>query len=81
MRNFQVILEQAAFAGCFVDVKTKERGIITGIFTGVDEFDTDDERLGYYLSFGDGYYDSVYLDEIVDIRILPKAESVTRQAV
>jgi len=72
MKDFQIILEEAAFAGLSVDVFTKGRGIIRGKFTGVDEFDTDEERLGFYLSLGDGWEDTVFLDEITDIHVIPR---------
>jgi len=75
MKDFQIILEKASFAGCLVEVITKDRGVITGKFTGVDEFDTDEERLGYYLDLaGSNYEDTVFLDEIVDIKVIPKTD-------
>ena len=77
MKDFQIILEQAAFAGCLVEIKTKNRGIVKGEFTGVDEYDTDDNRLGFFVDTVDGWADSVYIDEIADIRIIPKAETLT----
>jgi len=77
MKDFQIILERAAFAGCLVDVITKDRGVIKGKFTGVDEFDTDEERLGYYIRTEKHKEDTVFLDEIVDIKVIPKADAYT----
>ncbi|MCL2634911.1 MAG: hypothetical protein FWD34_10425 [Oscillospiraceae bacterium] len=81
MKDFQVILENAAFAGCLVEVLTKDRGLVKGEFVGVDEFDTDDERFGFFIDTIDGWADSVYLDEIIDIVVLPKADELKRAAV
>ena len=67
MADFQVILEQAMFDDKEVHVTTKDRGVITGMYTGFDEYDTDPERLGYYLSIDPHFYDTVFLDEIVSI--------------
>ena len=69
MADYQIILEQAAFDGKQVQIKTKERGIITGMFTGVDEFDTDPDRLGFFIDLSEYECDTVYLDEIVAIEI------------
>jgi len=74
MKDFQVILEEAAFAGKLVEVITKGRGSVMGYFTGVDEFDTDEDRLGYYIRTGKHREDTVFLDEIVDIKVIPKAD-------
>jgi hypothetical protein len=81
MKDFQIALEEAAFADCLVDVETKDRGVVTGKFVCVDEFDTDEDRLGYYLSLGGGYGDTVFHDEIVDVRIIPKSDTVRRAVV
>ena len=66
------MLEEAAFAGCLVDVFTKNRGTVRGNFSGVDEYATDDERYGFFIDTIDGLADSVYLDEITDVRIIPR---------
>ncbi|MCL2634801.1 MAG: hypothetical protein FWD34_09855 [Oscillospiraceae bacterium] len=81
MKDYQIILEQAAFAGHLVDVKTKSRGIVTGEFTGVDEYETDDTRLGYCIQTGEHEEDTVFIDEIIDIVVLPKADEFKRAAV
>jgi len=65
--DYQVILEQTAYDKKTVHIYTKDRGVISGVFTGVDEFDTDSERYGFYLSIEPCFYDTVFLDEIVDI--------------
>ena len=71
MAGFQIILEQAAFNGKEVSITTKKRGIITGMFTGVDEFDTDSERLGFFIDTSEYECDTVYIDEIVEIITSP----------
>ena len=67
MEDFQIMLEQAAFDGKDVLVTTKDRGAISGRFTGVDEYDTDPERLGFWIQTGEHEEDTVYLDEIVGV--------------
>ena len=67
MIDYQIILEQSAFDGNKVSIKTRNRGVITGHFSGVDEFDTDSERYGFYVDTSEYEYDTVFLDEIVDI--------------
>ncbi|MCL1832563.1 MAG: hypothetical protein FWG45_06620 [Oscillospiraceae bacterium] len=80
MKDFWILLERAAIDGCSVEVKTKGRGCVVGNFVHVDEFEADPERLGYYLSLGNGRGDVVFEDEIVDVRAIPKADMI-RQAV
>jgi len=67
LRDFQIILEQAAFAGKEVLIRTKDRGIIAGVFTGVDEFEADSEKLGFCIDISDDEYDVVFPDEIIEI--------------
>jgi hypothetical protein len=81
MEKFQVLLEQAAFAGCLAEIKTKDRGVIVGDFIGVDAFDTDEDRYGFFIDLENGWGDSVYLDEIVDIKVIPKADTTMRAVV
>jgi len=64
---FVDILDDAMYSGRKLEIITKSRGTITGTPDAVDEFDSDPERLGYYLSLGDGWSDTVFLDEIVEI--------------
>ena len=70
MADFQVILEQSAFNGSNVEIKTKERGVISGNFSGVDEFDTDPNRLGFWIRTGKYEEDTVFLDEIITINVI-----------
>jgi len=67
MVDFQIILEKAAYADKKVKIYTKERGIVTGMFLGPDEFDTDPDRYGFQIITGEHEIDVVFLDEIVDI--------------
>ena len=72
MADWQIILEEAAYARQKVQIKTKNRGIITGMFEGVDEYDTDPDRLGFFMEIGKHEGDTVFLDEIVEITKVPK---------
>ena len=65
--DFQIILEQSAFDDKKIIVKTKSRGIITGMFTGVDEYDTNPERFGFWIQTKEHEVNTVYLDEIISI--------------
>jgi len=62
------ILDKAMYDRKSLIVLTKERGEIIGIPHAVDEFETDDERLGYFIEIGDHFLDTVYLDEITEIK-------------
>jgi len=73
LAGFQIILEQAAFAGKEVAITTKERGTISGMFTGVDEYDTDENRLGFFIDTSEHECDTVYIDEIIEIVTSPIA--------
>ena len=75
MGEFQIILEQAAFSDKKVSIKTKERGIVSGIFLAPDEFDTDPDRYGFQIETGEHELDIVFLDEITEIITLPSTES------
>jgi len=70
MLRFDDVLDDAMYSGNYVEVKTKSRGVIRGLPTAVDEYDTDENRLGYYVSLGNGWEDTVFLDEIVDIKVV-----------
>ena len=69
MADFQVILEQAAFAGKKVAIATKERGIVTGVYHSVDEFETDPDRLGFVIVLDVHSADTVFIDEINEITV------------
>jgi len=82
MADFQVMLEKAAFAGRLVEIKTKDRGVIIGKYIGTDEFDTDEERFGFFIdSINDGLGYSVYIDEIVDVKVIPKTDAPLKEAI
>ncbi|MCL2774835.1 MAG: hypothetical protein FWD71_16030 [Oscillospiraceae bacterium] len=70
--TFAEILNDAMYSDTKIKVKTKMRGEISGVPIGVDEFDTDPDRLGYYIDISKHEMDTVYLDEIVEITKLPK---------
>ena len=67
MPDYQVKLEQAAFDGKRVIVKTKDLRTVSGFYGGVDEYDTDPDRLGFWIQTDKHEEDTVFLDEIVDI--------------
>ena len=64
---FADILDDAMYKGIELLIMTKSRGEIRGIPDAVDEFDTDPERLGYYLAIGEDMADTIFLDEIISI--------------
>jgi len=65
--SFVDILDKAMYDRVSLLVKTRERGTISGVPHAVDEYETDDNRLGYFIEIGDHELDTVFLDEIVDI--------------
>jgi hypothetical protein len=73
--RFVNMLDEAMHNGCELEIKTKSRGAIVGIPDAVDEFDTDENRLGYYLAIGEHNTSTVFLDEITDIRVIPRTET------
>ncbi|MCL2633998.1 MAG: hypothetical protein FWD34_05725 [Oscillospiraceae bacterium] len=79
--SFIDLLDDAMYSGRKLTVRTQERGEIVGIPYCVDEFDSDPERLGYCLFTGEHEQDTVFLDEIVDVVVIPKADEFKRAAV
>ena len=77
---FVDILDDAMYSRIKLIVETKDRGVFTGIPHSVDDFETDDERLGYFIEVGDHLLSSVYLDEIVEIKD-SETEAVLSKAV
>jgi len=75
--SFIDILDDAVYTGEVLCVLTRKRGKIIGRPYCVDEYDTDEERLGYCLQTGKNREDTVFLDEIVDIKVVPKADYTT----
>jgi hypothetical protein len=63
------ILDDARWERKRVSVTTKERGVIAGKPYRVDEFETDEDRLGYCLITGEYSVDTVFLDEIISIEV------------
>ena len=76
LQDFQIILEESAFDDKKVSVKTKGRGVITGMFTGVDEYDTDPERFGFWIRTKAHEIDTVFLDEIVSVETLKEGDRI-----
>jgi len=70
--TFAEILDDAMYSDTKLKVKTKMRGEIIGTPYCVDEFESDPDRLGYYIDISKHEMDTVYLDEIVEITKLPK---------
>ena len=61
------VLDEAMYTRKKIAIKTKERGVIVGIPHNVDEFDTDPDRLGYFIMIEPQLGDTVFLDEITEI--------------
>jgi hypothetical protein len=66
--SFVDVLDDAMYTKRELIIKTKSRGTILGTPDAVDEYDSDPKRLGYYLAIGEYEADTVFLDEIVEIR-------------
>ena len=66
--SFADVLDNAMYDKRELVIITKSRGTIYGTPDAVDEYDSDPERLGYYLAVGEDEADTVFLDEIVEIR-------------
>jgi len=62
------ILDDAMYNDVKLSITTKERGIIVGIPHNVDEFDADPDRLGYFIMIEPSLGDTVFLDEIIEIK-------------
>ena len=71
------ILDAAMYSGKELIVTTR-RGKIIGIPVYLDDFISDSERLGYCLDIGGCECDTVFLDEIIEIK---ETESVSQVAV
>ena len=63
------ILDDAMYSGEMLAITTKSRGKIVGVPHSVDEYETDDDRLGYFIEVDDHTLYTVYLDEIISINI------------
>ena len=76
MKDYQVILEESAYEEKKVKIKTKNRGTITGIYIAPDEFDADPDRYGFQIEIAKHEFDVVFLDEIIEIIVLPESKDV-----
>ena len=76
MVDFQIILEESAFDEKEVKIKTRNRGTITGMFIAPDEFESDPDRYGFQIEIGEHELDTVFLDEIVEIKTLTETTEV-----
>ena len=61
------ILENSMYKRQELIIMTKTRGEIRGVPHALDEFNTDPNRLGYYIEIGEYLDDVVFLDEITGI--------------
>jgi hypothetical protein len=61
------VLDAAMYDRRALRMETKVRGVIIGTPDGVDEFDSDPDRLGYYVDISDTELDTVFLDEVTRI--------------
>jgi len=61
------VLDAAMYDRRILRMETKARGVIIGMPDGVDEFDTDPDRLGYYVDISETEEDTVFLDEVTRI--------------
>ena len=61
------ILENSMYKRQELIIMTQTRGEIRGIPNAPDEFNTDPNRLGYYIEIGEYLDDTVFLDEITGI--------------
>ena len=71
MTDFSDVLDLAVYNGDTVIIKTIDRGFLIGKPIGVDEFDTDEDRLGYYVDVGANEIDTIFLDEITSVSGTP----------
>jgi hypothetical protein len=78
VEDYIIALEQTAFDKKKAQIPTNSRGVIVGSFIGLDEFDSDPERLGACLIVAPHMMDTVFLDEIVNVEeYSPVGEYVT----
>jgi len=61
------ILDDAMYKRQVLRMETKARGVIIGMPDALDEFDTDPDRLGYYVALSETRADTVFLDEVTRI--------------
>jgi len=61
------VLDAAMYDGRILRMETKARGVVIGRPTAVDEFDTDPDRLGYYVLLSETRETTVFLDEVTRI--------------
>jgi len=61
------VLENAMYDRRVLRMETKARGVIVGMPDGADEFDTDPDRLGYFVDLEPPWETTVFLDEVTRI--------------
>jgi hypothetical protein len=61
------VLDAAMYDRRILRMETKARGVVIGRPTAVDEFDTDPDRLGYYVLLSKTRETTVFLDEVTRI--------------
>jgi hypothetical protein len=67
--TFVNILDDAMYNGISLVIVTKERGIISGVPHSIDDFESDEDRFGYYIRVGEHDLTTAYIDEIESIMI------------
>ena len=65
--TFVDILDIAMYSGKKLIITTKERGQIVGVPHSIDDFQTDEERFGYFIDIDEHFQKTAYIDEIVSI--------------
>ena len=73
---FADILDDAMYSGSKLKITTKERGQIAGIPHSVDEFEADEERLGYRIEIDEHTLMTVFLDEIIEVNTISEKTEV-----
>ena len=76
LKDFQIILEESAYEEKEIKIKTKDRGIITGMYIAPDEFDTDPDRYGFQIEIGKHEFDIVFLDEIIEVIVFSETNEI-----
>ena len=69
--SYADVLDDAMYNKRRLRVQTEMRGEVVGVPYCVDEFDSDTERLGYCLQIAANEEDTVFLDEITSINVIP----------
>jgi len=66
MKEFLILLQKSAYDKRPVTITTKS-GKVTGMFSHLDEFSVDPERLGVYIDVSEHETELIFEDEIISI--------------